>query len=248
MGQDWRPNKAVSTALMVKIVSRAYDKFQRASHPADENNWLTFGVFMVVAYVISLRGSEGLLLDLKGLREHRNHAGREGDTDYFIIALMGTVKGEQHDRCHLFPCAVVTSSGISVREWVWTLVEKKEMAGLTDGPAISDMLGKVRTSSQLDEQLVEILEEVFDDTPSLFPASVGSREDIVTFYSTFRTPRRSSDTRAIEKNVSVSDIECVNRWEAKEKAKGNRPNMPMRQHYAQVELLLKPFLRYTQAM
>jgi hypothetical protein len=62
-------------------------------------------------------------------------------------------------------------------------------------------------------------------------------------HQVFRSFRRSSDTRAIEMNVSKTDIEIVNRWHAVEAAKGNRPNFPMHQHYAQLA-----FLRYTGAM
>jgi hypothetical protein len=48
--------------------------------------------------------------------------------------------------------------------------------------------------------------------------------------------------------VSTFDIELVNRWNANEKAKGNRPGMAMRLHYTQMEEIISPFLRYTEAM
>jgi hypothetical protein len=48
--------------------------------------------------------------------------------------------------------------------------------------------------------------------------------------------------------VAAADIDVVNRWKSVERADGNRPQRPMRQHYAELELLLGPFLRYTLAM
>jgi hypothetical protein len=105
---------------------------------------------MSVAYVLSLRGSEGLLLDLKGLRTHHSKGGREGNKDYFIIALLGSVQGEQHGRCHLFSCVETTLSSIPIKAWVEVLIDNKEVAGITDGPAILDLNGKVRTPIKLD--------------------------------------------------------------------------------------------------
>lgn len=102
--------------------------------------------------------------------------------------------------------------------------------------------------SQLDGQLIDILEEIHEEHPQLFPASVNTKEDIGNGYSVFRSLRRSSDTRALEMNVSHNDITLVNRWSTIERAQGNKASLPMYQHYAQVELLMAPFKRYTSAM
>jgi hypothetical protein len=100
----------------------------------------------------------------------------------------------------------------------------------------------------MSESLVAILEDLFDTHRELFPLDITSRESLKDRYQAFRTFRRSSDTRATEEGVAQADIDLVNRWETVERAKGKRQNMPMRLHYAQVELILKPFLRYTWAM
>ncbi len=64
----------------------------------------------------------------------------------------------------------------------------------------------------------------------------------------YRTLGRTSDIRALVMKVGRNDIDVVNRWKALEQADGNRPHPPMRQHYAKLELLIGPFLRYTLAM
>ena len=48
--------------------------------------------------------------------------------------------------------------------------------------------------------------------------------------------------------VSKDDIDVVNRWAGVEKAQGRRPAREMRHYYADITLLLKPFMRYTLAM
>eukprot|EP00978_Attheya_sp_CCMP212_P047631 scaffold422659_cov59-Attheya_sp.AAC.3 len=44
------------------------------------------------------------------------------------------------------------------------------------------------------------------------------------------------------------DMDVVNRWKGVERTKGARPSCPMRHHYAELSLLIQPFLRYTRAM
>jgi hypothetical protein len=92
------------------------------------------------------------------------------------------------------------------------------------------------------------LEENFEADPSFFPPNITSKEKFLENYQAFRTLRKTSNKRAIEKRVGKLDIDAVNRWATVENTKGQKPSQPMRQHYAQFELLVTPFLRYTWAM
>jgi hypothetical protein len=247
MGQDWRPNLALSTELILVLLEQIKDKASEAQGTADDErlDWLVYGTYITVTYVLSLRGTEGLLLDLEGLRKHQNMGG----DNYIIIALRGKVKGEHADRCHLLPCCKQTGSGILVQQWIEELIHMKERYGQTTGPAISDTRGVILSTQHLDFRLVSTLEEIFDSEPELFPAKIRlNKEEIGTSYQVFRSLRRASDTRAIEQNVLKTDIDMINRWHSIEQSKGNRPFRPMYQHYAQVELLVKPYIRYTSAM
>jgi hypothetical protein len=84
--------------------------------------------------VVSLRGSEGLLLDLAGLI----HQWEKGDGNCIVIALLGKIKGEHHERCHLLQSVPVTQSGVRVAESLERLIASKRRNGFKDGPAISD--------------------------------------------------------------------------------------------------------------
>jgi hypothetical protein len=244
MGQDWRPNKGMSAELIVEILSQTSQRISESESQDQKVFWLTFGTFLTVSYVLSLRGGEGLLLDLNGIRKNNMQA----QTGFIIIALLGKVKGEHRDRCHLLPCVNVTSSGINVRNWVEKLMILKGEMGCVNGPLIANMDGSVMSTARLDGGLLEILEEIFDNKPNLFQGAVTCKEELGLAYQVFRSPRRTSDTRAIEQQVAKIDIEVVNRWKVVEGAQGNRPAHQMHQHYAQFDLLLKPFLRYTVAM
>jgi hypothetical protein len=244
MGQDWRPNYAMSIDLLHAVINAATLRAQDASSDRERHRWIVFRAYVVISYVVSLRGAEGLLLDLDGLRRHRG----EGGDEYLVIALLGKIKGEHHDLAHLLPCVHVTSSGINVKQAIDDLIEIKEKHGFRDGPAISDSSGRVHKIRDINDCLYEILDDLFDNDVNLFPKHVGDKEKLHKTYQAFRTFRRTSDTRAMEMNVSNDDIDVVNRWKSVEKAKGTRPGRPMRQHYAELSLLLKPFLHYTKAM
>jgi hypothetical protein len=87
--------------------------------------------------------------------------------------------------------------------------------------------------------------DLFETKRSLFPPTIESVDELRKRYQVFM---RSSDTRALEQRVTTTDIDIINRWATFEKAKGRRPGLAMRNYYADITLLILPFLRYTQAM
>jgi len=244
MGQDWRPNVAIATPLMIRLLIEVEDKISMAEDDEIKHDWIVFSTYITISYVISLRGPEGFLLDLAGLNKY---ARNESD-EYFIIALLGRVKGEHHDLAHLIPCAIRTKSGIHVRGICERLRLEKEKRGFVIGPGISDVNGKVWNSSLINDMLHEILTEVFDNHQILFPANIITRDQIPEKYQCFRSFRRGSNTRAINQKIDDKDIEVVNRWRTVEEAQGKRPNRSMMHHYAQLDQLIEPFLRYTREM
>jgi hypothetical protein len=244
MGQEWKPNRALSTGLVLKLLDAAETAILDAASPAELHKWTVVHTYFVCTYVVSLRGTEGLLLDLAGLRRHID----SGRGTHVVIPLLGKVKGETGDRAHLLPSVEITGSGIRVRASLERLIAAKEARGFVDGPAISDENGRAMSTRDIDELMHESLLGIWQGFPSMFPADITSVEKLLEAYHAFRTLRRASDTRALEEGVSEDDINIVNRWHAVEASKGGRPARAMRFHYAQFELLLTPFLRYTGKM
>lgn len=245
MGQDWRPNEALTTALVVETLNLVTQRIEANAMPGVRNAWIVFGTYVAVCYTLSLRGSEGCLLDLAGLIRHEP----DPANNYFIVALRGKIKGEHNDRCHLIPCINMTSSEIGVKNWITTLVKHKQDLGFHDGPAISDIDGQVLHTKELDIKLASVLEEIYENKRNLFPSNIiQKRDDIANVYQVFRSLRRASNTRAIEQNVSETDIYTVNRWHSIETSRGNKSSRPMHHHYAQAHLQVQPYLRYTIAM
>jgi hypothetical protein len=232
----------MSMKLLLAVLAAAEARTEAASTREELNSWVVLHTFMVVAYVVSLRGAEGLLLDLSSLNLHWGK--RE---DCITLALLGKIKGEDGDATHLIPCVKTTSSGIQVEVAVRRLMDLKKTQGFVGGPAIWDQNGNAYLSRDIDDLLHEVLEDLHGSARALFPPDV-ELEDLRKSYQAFRTFRKTSDTRAIEEGVSSDDIDTVNRWKKDEAAGGRRPGRVMRHRYAQFDELLKPFLRYTRAM
>jgi hypothetical protein len=247
MGQDWRPDEAISPRLVKALMRLLNDKVAQARNSEEASHWVTARALFTSLYVFSLRGNEGLLMDLQGIRDEYT-TGRTNDPCYTTMALLGQVKGEQHRRQHLMYSVDETSSGIQVRKAISDLIIVREHEGRFNGPAICDSQGVQWTTAAANEILHELLCNLYDQDPSLFPSHIGSHGDVLAKYHVYRSFRRASDSRAISKEVALADIRVVNRWQKVEKAKGQRPSYDMTQHYAQVDLLIDCFLRYTWAM
>jgi hypothetical protein len=67
MGQDWRPNKAISVELVLLVLELAELRAQEAPSVHEQNRWLVFHTYVTVCYAVSLRGCKGFLLVLAGL-------------------------------------------------------------------------------------------------------------------------------------------------------------------------------------
>jgi hypothetical protein len=247
MGQDWRPDEAISPRLIQALFRILDVRIADLTTEIEISCWITARALFAFLYVFSLRGNEGLLADFKGLREELE-AGRSHDPPYSTFALLGQFKGEQHRQQHLMYLVDTTGSGIEVRKYLSDLIVLRQAEGRTEGPAICDPLGRQWTTTQSNEIIHELLCSLFDQDSSLFPSYISSHAMIIAKYHLFRSFRRASDSRAIAKGLNLSDIRVVNRWHKVEKAAGQRPSYDMSQHYAQVDLLVDCFLRYTEAM
>ena len=130
MGQDSRPNRALSSELMLELLSRVERKAVSAPSDSNRHRWVMAGAYFCFSYVLSLRGSEGLLTDLEGMEEH--FATRE---DWVVVPLLGRFKGEHHTKQHLMTCVNTTDSGIRIRLWGSRLLAIHISQGRNRGPA-----------------------------------------------------------------------------------------------------------------
>ena len=242
MGQDWRPNKAIRVKIMGALLALVERRALRAVENRARFRWTMAGAYFCFCYVLSLRGSEGLLVDLEGLIEFD-----DPDRDFVVIPLLGRFKGEHHTSQHLMPCARETESGIRVDLWVRRLLMVNLAEGRQRGPALINSNAAQSSSSEMNAMFIECLTELYDESPSRFGLDIKSSEDVSEKFHVFRSFRRGSESRAVAMNVSKGDRYVV-RWRMTETAGAGRASHTMDQHYVDITLVAPSFLRYTRAM
>ena len=244
MGQDWRPNRAISTPLMLKLLSSVEARIRMSDHLEERCRWVMAGSYFCFCYVVSLRSSEGLMVDVQGIREFG-----ESTLEHVVIPLMGQVKGEDHTRQHLIHCVNQTDSGIDVRKWISRVRTVHSILGKLNGPAfINPVSGVQSTTSEMNDLFIELLSEIHEENRDLFAVDIQNSGDLSDKYHVYRSFRRGSESRAVSREVSASDRYQVNRWRKKESATSSKMSQPIDQLYVDVSLVKEAFLRYTKAM
>jgi hypothetical protein len=223
-GQDWRPDRAITKMLHFMLVKIEH-RLDQAKDDAERRHWIFAGGYFVLSYVNSLRGPEGLLLDLAGCLKYFS----VNDTkDHVVFALLGTVKGEHLEREHLLPTVNETQSGIPARRWLKRVLGANRMCGQSSGPAFCNKDGGVLTSRDMNACLHETLGELLVEHPIMFLADVRTRANIEEKYNVYRSSHCGSDSQAIVMNLSKTNIDVVYRWQKKEAAGTSRPGHQMR--------------------
>ena len=88
MGQDWRPNRALSNDLIHRILSLTESRILSLACKTDREEWVSAGARFYFCYVLSLRSPEGLMVDRPGMIEFGDRR-----LDYVVIPLLRQVKG-----------------------------------------------------------------------------------------------------------------------------------------------------------
>jgi hypothetical protein len=104
-------------AMMLDTVLLYMDKVEaRALNALDDGErrlWVSLGAYSIICYAGSLKGNEGFLLDLYGLRLHLNEGREPNAKPHVVVSLLGRFKNELGERYHLVLLAAETASGMS---------------------------------------------------------------------------------------------------------------------------------------
>lgn len=243
MGQDWRPNQAISVDLMQELLSGCERRAMGSTTTVEKHKWVLAGGYYCICFVLSLRSPEGLMADLEGLIHYFNR-----EKENVLVPLLGRFKGEHHAKQHLLLSRGVTGSGIQVRLWMERVLSVHRALRRVSGPAFVNSEGNQSTTSEMNDLFIELLVEIYDQRPELFGYDIESSLDLQDKFNVFRSFRRGSESRAVAMKVSESDRYVVNRWKRKEAAGAGRVGHTIDQHYVDVALVNESFLRYTAAM
>ena len=253
MGDEWRPDFAVSSRLMVRLLDLLEEAWCMAITSRDERTKrdVTFaGAFAVVSFGGALRGEEAVLMDLRGSAAHVEDGTRHPSRPHAPVALLGKFKGEVAECHHFLALAEVTRSGIDIKRWVRRAIEWYTRKGVVHGPVFRSEkamlnLGAERSEraslSQFADVILPVFERIRMESSDLIPDTV----DVYGSYGMSRSFRRGADTEAIARGYSQPLIDLNCRWRTIESAKGKRPRMRMSMHYAQAVLLLDKLIEFS---
>ena len=125
------------------------------------------------------------------------------------VALLDKIKREHYDVAHLIPCTHMTESGIDVYKSLDILIREKKSLAIFDGPVISSLSGLLLSTQTINDMLIGVLQEIYEEDATAFPADIDSKNALGQSYQYYRTSRKTSDTRDLERNVSPSDIDVI---------------------------------------
>jgi hypothetical protein len=240
MGAVVKQDKALSKEILHELLSECKARLSREAGAAQVLT-VSVATYLTVGFCGSLRGNEGFMLCLTGLRRMLDE-GKTGDkNDHVVLPLLGRFKGEAGERYHLIPLPSTTKSGFSPRWWPELLVHARERQGITSGPAFCWKNKQVAKMKVYEEVFHDLLEVVQGRRPELF----GKDCDVREWYGLNRSLRRGATTLATSLCVAKPVMDLMNRWRTVENARGRVPNLPMREHYADIAMLVPTFLLFS---
>ena len=243
MGAITKPDMALSVPILSRFMEVCEEEARsRTGH--EQALYVGVGAYVLTCFCASLRGNEGFMVDLAGLRKYLDRGKDEGANSHVVVPLLGEFKGETGDRYHLMPVVSTTASGLRPRYWLELLVKVREEQGFTAGPAFCDEKGRCVKAKAYQTVFHDLLEEVKFRAPELFTVDSDIRED----YGISRSMRRGSATRATEAGASAPLMDLINRWRTVERAEGGEPVFRMREHYSEIRALMTKLLEYSRLL
>lgn len=243
MGKQTKRNIALDYIILHLILTNLDNKLRSNSLSSKETRWLTMvGAYLQIAFVLSLRGNEGFMIEAGGLVGHLSHGlEEEEDIPFVVIPLLGRFKNEDGEKWHLMMSASITGSGFKVRSWAERLAQILIDEGKNSGPAFCHPSGVVIKVVEMDAEFHTQLEIVQASRPDLISSTVDIRED----YSVYRSLRRGSTSRVGELGIPDPIVDLHNRWRRVEIGGGQISSSNMRATYTELRLTRKVRLKYT---
>ena len=252
MGYIIKQDKALSIDILKALISHWIIDIENSNIGSWQRLKTCMALtYITISFVASLRGAEGLKLDLTRLKFHFINNDRKnmlkGSTKippHVIMPLRGRFKGEQGERCHLLPLAIESKSGIKIKATLELLIQAREdMPHLNSSWAFVDQNNQKLPFGIMNEWFHQGLETIKEND---FQDNLGLRSvDIREEYSINRSCRRGSSTHAQNQNISESIIRMQNRWSMVENAKGRRPTFNMVETYSDIEHLIPAVIQYS---
>ncbi len=133
-----------------------------------------------------LRGEEIVKIDLAGFLKHIEIGKQDVEHPHVIVPLIGRMKGETGERCHMCVLARETRSGTQARTWADRVAAVNKQRGRQRGPLFRNKKGLRAKIGDFENEFLERLMRLKTSRPGLFEPGV----DISESHSLCRSLRR----------------------------------------------------------
>ena len=163
---------------------------------------------------------------------------------HVILPLTGRFKGEIGESFQFLVVTTETDFGLRIGCWLNRSLLLKEERRVTRGFLFVDGNEKRLKLRSLEFFILDRIARVQSSFPVLIRESVDVHEE----YSLARSFSRGSNSEALNRGVDENTIDRNNRWRKVERAGAKNETLRMRDHYAEVLVSLRSFLKYSQAL
>ena len=246
MGDDRRPNAAISPRLMKCLLERIDLDYLETDHPGEKKFYSRAGLFFTAAYLGSFRGEEVPKLLRKHFIEINKESLKCQEGKHVVLPLYGNFKGEGNiPRCYLKRVCCVTNSGLDIERWVirssyWERNGKSKFL-------FSHPNGNREKGSTYENYLFSKLERIQVEEDGL----IGKKLVVRDAYGISRSFRRGSTTAASNApncDCNEDDINRNNRWRKDDRAGTRHPDLNMLQLYTDTIQSVQAELKFSKCL
>ncbi len=241
MGDDTKANFGLSLMVLHELIEQLDREFRGARTDRERYDIVEMAMFLLIGYLLGLRGEEILKVEVTGLLKYFEAGKRHARHPHVMITLLGRFKSERGERFHKRPVAWETNSGLRMGEWTERYLVLLRKTGRSTGRMFVRVNGTTKRTSDFEGAFLDRLISVHGRNPELFEPGV----DVADAYGIYRSLRRGSTTEAQVRGVSDTSVRANNRWKSIEQARGRAEALPMLEKYTQIEMFLSVLLEYS---
>jgi len=243
MGDVVRSDFAISADIMNALLATLNEEWEDAASWESRAKIAEMAFVLVSGYCCGLRGEEIVKADLAGFLKYLEIGRQDAEHPHVIVPLIGRIKGETGERCHMCVLARETKSGTRGGIWADRLKAVNLERGRHRGPLFRNKRGQRAKIGDFESEFLARMIRLKLARPGLFEPGI----DIAESYSLFRSLRRGSTTEAVKRRVPQEIIELNNRWRKFDRARGMKPSLGMMDHYTEIKLVLAALWQYSRA-
>jgi hypothetical protein len=247
MGKQTESNWGLDYKVLLAILFNLEERIKSEEVMEERRReCIVLGAFLTIGFVCALRGNEVFMVEADGLQKMIGEGKLDiiPENSHVVIPLLGRFKNEEGEKWHLMVSVNITESGIKARFWVERLVEllKREQRGM--GPAFCGADGELLNYWDINNSFIRELEYIQQHQSNLLQPEI----DPSNHYSIFRSLRKGSTARAMDKKVESNVIDLHNRWRTMERTGGQRSTKSMQGYYSDLRLTIITQLAYSRSL